>query len=295
MIPRLPFGRTGHLSSRLVFGAAALWRASEAAAESALERLLGAGVNHIDVAASYGDAELHVGRWMPRHRRDFFLASKTGDRDYAGARDSIRRSLDRLRVDRLDLIQLHNLVKEEEWRQALGEGGALQACIEARDEGLVRFIGVTGHGSQAAARHRQSLERFDFDSVLLPYCLPMLRDADYARDFEALLGLCESRRVAVQTIKSIARRRWPEGAVASHDTWYEPFTVADEIASCTHWALSRPGIFVNSASDLRLLPEILAAAGCFDPRTAPTDAALSALLERSDARPLWLHGYRTPA
>jgi aryl-alcohol dehydrogenase-like predicted oxidoreductase len=292
MIPRLPFGRSGHLSSRVVFGAAALWRASEAEAEAALALLLETGVNHIDVAASYGDAELHVGRWMPRHRRDFFLASKTGDRDYAGARDSIQRSLDRLRTDQLDLIQLHNLVKEDEWLQALGEDGALQACVEAREEGLVRFIGVTGHGSQVAARHLQSLERFDFDSVLLPYSLPMLQNADYARDLEALLSVCEQRRIAVQTIKSIARRRWPEGAATSHDTWYEPFTAAEEIERCIHWALARPGVFVNSAGDLRLLPAVLAAAAGFDPVAAGSDTELSELIARGGAQPLWLHGYR---
>ena len=157
MIPRRPFGRTGHESSRLIFGAAALWRASQSDADRALERLLEAGVNHIDVAASYGDAELRVGAWMPAHRGDFFLATKTRERDYAGAREELRRSLERLRVECVDLLQLHNLVKPDEWERALRDDGALGAAVEARDEGLVRFIGVTGHGTRVAAMHQKSL------------------------------------------------------------------------------------------------------------------------------------------
>jgi aryl-alcohol dehydrogenase-like predicted oxidoreductase len=272
MIPTLEFGRTGHRSSRLIFGAAALWRASQDDADRALADLLAAGVNHIDAAASYGDAELRVGPWMERHRAAFFLATKTGERGYAGARDQIRRSLERLRVERVDLLQLHNLVKEDEWQQAMGPDGALRAAVEARDAGLVRFLGVTGHGTRVAAMHLRSLERFDFDSVLLPYSPASMRDPEYARDFERLLARCAERRVAVQTIKSIARRRWLEGSSPTHDTWYEPVTDPVELERAVHWALARPGIFVNSAGDLRLLGPMLRAAASFESRHARATA-----------------------
>jgi len=268
VIAKLPFGRTGHASSRLLFGAAALWRCPQDEADRALESLLAAGVNHVDTAASYGDAELRIGPWMARHRRDFFLATKTGERGYAAAREQIRRSLERLRVGHVDLIQLHNLVKEDEWEQALGPDGALRACVEARDEGLVRWIGVTGHGTRVAAMHLRSLARFDFDSVLLPMNPALLRDPAYAADFERLLALCAERGVAVQTIKSVARRRWPEGATPSHDTWYEPLADPAEIERAVHWALARPSVFVNSAGDLRLLGPVLRAAETFAARGA---------------------------
>ncbi|MCZ7620147.1 MAG: aldo/keto reductase [Myxococcota bacterium] len=167
-LPTLPFGRTGHASSRLVFGAAALARVSQADADQALAQIRAAGVNHIDTAASYGDSERRLAPFLRRHRQDVFLATKTGERSHAAAREQIRRSLERMGVDRIDLIQLHNLVQEADWQQAFAEDGALRACVEARDEGLVRAIGVTGHGTRVAAMHRRSLERFDFDSVLLP-------------------------------------------------------------------------------------------------------------------------------
>ncbi|MCG8589757.1 MAG: aldo/keto reductase [Proteobacteria bacterium] len=293
MLTTLPFGRTGHTSSRILFGAAALWRASQDEADQALDQLLEAGVNHIDVAASYGDAELRVGAWMPEHRDRFFLATKTGDRDYAGARDSIQRSLERLRVDRIDLIQLHNLVKPDEWEQAFSDDGALRALLEARDAGLVRFLGVTGHGTRVASMHRKSLERFPFDSVLLPYNHSMMRDGDYARDFEALVGECTERGVAVQTIKSIARRRWRDGDAPNRDTWYEPFERQDDIDRATHFALSHPGLFVNTASDLRLLPRILDAAARFG--EPPSEGEMAELHTRLAVEPLFVRGYRPDA
>ena len=292
MIPTLPFGRSGHRSTRLVFGAAALWRTSQEDADRTLATLLAAGVNHIDAAASYGDAELRIAPWMERHRGDFFLATKTGERSYAGARDQIRRSLERLRVERVDLLQLHNLVKEDEWAQALGPDGALRAAVEARDQGLVRFIGVTGHGTRVAAMHLRSLERFDFDSVLLPYSPATMRDPGYARDFERLLALCAERRVAVQTIKSVARRRWPEGSAPTHDTWYEPLQDPGEIERAVHFALARPGVFVNSAGDLRLLAPMLDAAASFEARHA---AASAAPPEPPGLEPLFVRGFGAQA
>lgn len=292
MIPTLPFGRTGHASTHLVFGAAALWRATQDEADAALAQLLDAGVNHIDAAASYGDAELRIGPWMERHRDRFFLATKTGERSYAGARDEIRRSLERLRVASVDLIQLHNLVKDDEWEQALGPDGALRAAVEARDEGLVRWIGVTGHGTRVAAMHLRSLARFDFDSVLLPMNPALLRDARYADEFEQLLATCRERNVAVQTIKSVARRRWTEGAAPTHDTWYEPLTDEADIERAVHWALARPGVFVNSAGDLRLLGPMLRAAASF--ATARRDAEIAALESRAPLEPLFVRGFAQP-
>jgi len=293
MIPTLPFGRTGHASTRLVFGAAALAMVSQSEADRGLDEILAAGVNHIDTAASYGDSELRIGPWMARHRRDFFLATKTGERSYRGARDQIRRSLDRLRVDSVDLLQLHNLVKPEEWEQAMGPDGALRAAVEAREEGLVRFLGVTGHGTRVAAMHLRSLERFPFDSVLLPYNPSMMQDAEYARDFERLHGACRARDVAVQTIKSVARRRWPEGATPTHTTWYEPLTDPAAIERAVHWALARPGVFVNSASDLRLLGPMLRAAASF--RAAPDAAELGRAGASLDTEPLFIRGYSATA
>src|SRR5512140_1842102 len=174
-----PFGQTGHMSTRVIFGAAALAAIRQEKADQVLETLLAYGINHIDTAASYGDSELRVGPWMEQHRARFFLASKTGDRTYQGARDSVHRSLERLRVAQLDLIQLHNLVEDDEWQTAMGPGGALEALVEARAQGLVRFIGVTGHGTRVAAMHRRSLERFPFASVLLPYNFTMMQTPEY--------------------------------------------------------------------------------------------------------------------
>ena len=207
-IEKRPFGRTGHLSTVTLFGAAALGTVSQADADRTLDLLLEYGVNHIDTAASYGESELRIGPWMARHRQEFFLATKTGQRSYAAAREEIHRSLDRLRVDSFDLIQLHALVHPDEWETAMGPGGALEACVEAREQGLVRFIGVTGHGRTIAAMHRRSLARFDFDSVLLPYSYTLMQDEVYEHDFEQLYKSCQERNVALQTIKSITRGPW---------------------------------------------------------------------------------------
>ena len=176
MIAKQPFGRTGHMSTRTLFGAASLKNVTQEEADRTLEVLLEYGVNHIDTAASYGDSELRIGPWMNRYRRQFFLATKTGERTYQEARESIHRSLERLRVSQIDLIQLHNLAEEAEWEVAMGPGGALEAAIEAREQGLVRFIGVTGHGVAIPVMHKRSLERFDFDAVLLPCNYLMLQN-----------------------------------------------------------------------------------------------------------------------
>lgn len=292
MLPTHPFGRTGHRSTRLLFGAAALARATEAEAARALELLLRFGVNHIDVAASYGDAELRIGPWMREHRGRFFLATKTGERGYAAARDEIRRSLERLRTDHVDLLQLHNLVKEDEWERAFGPDGALRAAVEAREEGLVRHIGVTGHGTRVAAMHLRSLARFPFDSVLLPYSFIAVQDAVYAREFEALVTVCAERGVAVQTIKAIARRRWRDGEAPTRTTWYEPLERASDIDRAVHFVLARPELFVNTASDLGLLERMLEAAQ--HGVDAPDDTAMREIASRENVEPLFVRGF-TPS
>ena len=283
----IPFGRTGHASTRVLFGAAALGGMRQEKADQILELLLEYGVNHIDTAASYGESELRIGPWMARCRDSFFLATKTGDRTAGAARDSLHRSLERLRVDHVDLIQLHNLVEEDEWRTALGPGGALEALVEARDEGLVRFLGVTGHGTRVAAMHRRSLERYAFDSVLLPYNFTMMRDPTYAAEFEALVALCQQRGVAVQTIKAVARRRWGEGETRRF-SWYEPLRDAQAIRRAVHFTLGRPGLFLNSSSDATLLRTILDAAN--EVAVEPPSAALEADVARYQMEPLFVRG-----
>ncbi|HET7877021.1 MAG TPA: aldo/keto reductase [Methylomirabilota bacterium] len=276
MIEQRPFGRTGHLSTVTIFGGAALARASQAEADRALDLLLRYGVNHLDTAPRYGDSELRIGAWMPRHRRDFFLATKTGMRSAPQAREEIHRSLDRLRVDHVDLIQLHSLGHPDEWEQAMGPGGALEACIEARAQGLARFIGVTGHGWTIAAMHRRSLARFDFDAVLLPYSFFMAQSERYRKDFEAVLDLCRERQVAVQVIKSIARGPWAT-AERTHTTWYQPLEDQADIDRAVHWLLGLPGVFLNTVGDLTLLAKVLDAASRFEGR--PGDDEMAAMLD----------------
>jgi len=288
MIEKILFGRTGHLSSRTIFGAAALGGMSPGRAEQVLNTLPDFGVNHIDTAASYGDSELRLAPWLARHRADYFLATKTGERTAAGAREQLLRSLERLQVDQVDLIQMHNLVDEQEWATALGPGGALEALIDARAQGLVRFIGVTGHGTRVAEMHLRSLERFDFDSVLLPYNFTMMQQPEYAADFEALVALCSERNVAVQTIKSIARRRWTEQDEGRRFSWYMPLQDVEPIQRAVHFVLSRPGLFLNTSSDATLLPIILNAAN--GPALKPSDAELRADTDALGIEPLFVRG-----
>jgi len=277
VIATAPFGSTGHESTRTIFGAAALGSLSQPEADRGLEALLEHGVNHIDTAASYGNSELRLAPWLAQHRDRFFLATKTGERTRAGAREEIRRSLDRLGVDSVDLLQLHNLVDVIEWETALREGGALEAAVEARDEGLVRFIGVTGHGLTVPRMHLRSLERFPFDSVLLPYSAIQMRDETYAADFEALATACAERGVALQTIKAISLAPW-DGRAQTASTWYEPLREPADIDLAVHWVLGRPGVFLNTVGDLELLPLVLEAASRFERR--PPVEEIDDLLDR---------------
>ncbi len=284
-IPLEEFGRTGHKSSRTIFGAASLSQVTQAAADRTLDVLLQHGVNHIDTAASYGDAELRIAPWLKREPKRFFIATKTGERSAKGAREELHRSLDRLGVDHVDLWQLHNLADPIEWDIALSPGGVIDAAVEARDQGLVKWIGVTGHGAQIAANHRRSLARFDFDSALLPYNFVTMRLPYYAENFEALARTCAERRVAMQTIKSIAARPWL-GRDHTHTTWYEPLEAQADIDLAVWWVLGRPGVFLNTVGDIDVLPKVLDAAERFE--TRPTDAEMTALLERSQTEPLFV-------
>ncbi len=289
LIATQPFGSTGHESSRVIFGAAAMWgAATDEEVAPTLDLLLQHGINHIDTAASYGRAERRVGGWMQEHRDKFFLATKTGERTHEKAHDQIRKSLDRMQVAEIDLIQLHNLVDEDEWATALGPGGALEAAIEARDAGLVRFIGVTGHGVTVARMHLRSLERFAFDSVLLPYNHVMMQNAAYAADFEELAQVCAARGVAFQTIKALTLGPWKDNApMGTHPTWYEPLTEQGDIDLAVRYVLARPGAFLNSAGDLTLLPKIVDAASRAG-AAAPSDAEMAQLTDRRGMAPLFV-------
>jgi aryl-alcohol dehydrogenase-like predicted oxidoreductase len=270
------FGRTGHRSTRVIFGAAALGSMRQERADQVLETLLAYGVNHLDTARSYGDAELRLAPWLAAHPGRFFLATKTGERRASRARAELEESLERRGVDQVDLIQLHNLVEEDEWEVAHGPGGAVEALVRARDEGLVRFIGVTGHGLRIARVHLRSLERFPFDSVLFPYSHVLMEQPDYRADVEELLTTCRDRRVAVQTIKAIARRRWAPDDASPHFAWYEPLEDDGAIARAVRYVLAEPGLFLNTSADSRRLQTILAAADTSRATGRPADEDLAA-------------------
>jgi aryl-alcohol dehydrogenase-like predicted oxidoreductase len=287
MIATAPFGRTGHESSRVIFGAAALGGMRQDRADGVLQLLLDHGVNHLDTAASYGESELRIAPWMPEHRSHFFLATKTGERRGDAARAELERSLARLEVDHVDLIQLHNLVEPDEWEVAFAPGGAVEALAAARDEGLVSHIGVTGHGTRIAGMHLRSLERFPFDSVLLPVSFIALQDPAYRADVEALLERCAADQVAVQTIKAVARRRWPDDHEGRRFSWYEPIEDEGAIGRAVRWLLAHDQMFLNSTSDGRVLPAVLAAAEGAADAPAPTDAELQADVDALGVEPLF--------
>lgn len=276
MIRKQPFGKTGYKSTATIFGGAALGRVSQEEADQVRDLLLKYGVNHIDTAASYGDSELRIGPWMERHRNDFFLATKTGTRTYQEARNEIHKSLERLQVDHVDLLQLHNLTHPDDWDLAMAKGGALEAAVEAKDQGLTRFIGVTGHGLLAAAMHTRSLEQYEFDSVLLPWNYVLFKSERYRQEFKKLLDICKDRGVAVQTIKSITKGPWAE---KDHirNTWYEPLEEQGDIDKAVSWILGEGYIFLNTCSDMHLLPRVLDAGSRFEGK--PSDAKMEHMVK----------------
>ena len=276
MITRELFGRTGHASSQIIFGAWALSNATQAEAEQILGILLEYGVNHIDAARMYGNAEELIGSWMKKHRDDFFVATKSRSRTYEGAWKDLRHSLDRLKVDHIDLWQLHGLTNQMGWEKVMGSGGALEAFIEARDKGLVRYLGVTGHGNKVAAMHLQSLERFDFDSVMLPYNYCQMQIASFAADFNKLIGLCRERNVAVQTFQSIAWRPIGKRPRKYNTYFYEPLESGAAIEKSVHWAMGLQGSFVITAGDMQFVLPMLQSAERFEQR--PSDEEMNLLM-----------------
>lgn len=286
MIQRIEFGRTGHFSSRVIFGAAALGGMKQERADRTLELLDIYGLNHIDTAASYGESEVRLAPFLKTRRQDFFLATKTGHRTFDKAREQLHRSLERLGVDHVDLIQMHNLAQADQWDVAMGEGGALQALVEARDEGLVRHIGVTGHGTYIPSMHKKSLENFAFASVLMPYNYSMMCNPQYAADFEATRALCKERGVAIQTIKAIALRRWQDSDSAKRFSWYAPITEPEAMRRAVHRVLCEPDLFLNTTSDATLLEQILKFAS--ESIERPTDEQMQADQENLGIEPLFV-------
>ncbi len=279
------FGRTGHDSYRVIFGAAALGAMRQDRADRVLETVHASPINHLDTAASYGESELRLQPFLADHRDEYFLATKTGTRSGSGARRELELSLQRLGVDSVDLIQLHNLVEPDEWDEAFAPGGAVEALAAARDEGLARNIGVTGHGVRIADMHLRSLAAFDFASVLLPYNFTMMQNTAYRDSFEQLMTVCADRNVAVQTIKSVARGRWPEDSTEAHYSWYRALPAGEALGRAVAFALARTQVFVNTSSDARLLQPMLDAAASSAP--APTDAELEADIAEQNITPLF--------
>jgi predicted aldo/keto reductase-like oxidoreductase len=287
MIEKKQFGKTGHNSTRILFGAAALGGVTQAEADQTLEVLLKYGVNHIDTAASYGEAELRIGPWMKEHRKDFFVATKTGERSYQKAKEEIQRSLERLQTDHVDLLQLHAVTQDHELEAVLGSGGALEAAVEAREQGLVRFIGITSHTLYAPTIHRMALEQFDFTSVLLPLNYPLFQNKEYMADFNGLVEICKEKNVAIQTIKSICRRPWGEDVERFASCWYEPLMDQDAVDTSVNWVLSYDGQpFLNSVGDIHVLPKVLDAASRFTGQK-PSDEEMDQLVNQQEMVPLW--------
>lgn len=284
------FGPTGHSSSVAIFGGAALGEVSQREANRVLEILLDYGVNHIDVAPNYGDAELRIGPWMDEHREDFFLATKVHEREYGPARRQIENSLSRLRTDKLDLLQMHSLTRTEEWETAFSSGGALEALVEAKEEELADFLGVTGHTLAAPSSHLKSLKEFDFDSVLLPCNYPLMQNPRYAADFNELMSLCEERNVAVQTIKSVAQCLWRDDEKHTWGTWYKPLDKQSRIDKAVHWVLDENPVFIPTVSDTDLLPRVLTAAESYTPGTGPSKTEMEKLVDEAGMKPLWPGG-----
>jgi aryl-alcohol dehydrogenase-like predicted oxidoreductase len=269
------FGRTGHMSTVAILGAAAFSKASQAETDTAVEAAIAAGVNHIDVAPSYGWAETRLGPWLARERARFFLGCKTTERTRAGAAAELRGSLQRLQVEQFDLYQMHAVTTMAELDKVTAPGGSLEAAIEARDQGLTRYIGITGHGFESPVVFLEALRRFDFDSVLFPVNFVQYANPAYREPAEELLRTCRARDVGVMAIKAITRSPW-NGREQSYTTWYEPFDQPEAIQRAVNFALSQDVTGLCTAGDTRLFPLMLAACQSFTPLTESEQAGLVA-------------------
>jgi len=274
------FGRTGHMSTVAIFGGAALWDVTQTTADQTMAQIVQAGINHIDVAPSYGTAEDRLRPWLPSMRDDFFLGCKTMERTKEGAAAELRRSLERLGVDRFDLYQLHAVDSMAELDKATAPGGALEAILEAKEEGLLDHIGITGHGLQVSDLFLEALERFDFDSVLLPVSFTMYANPVYRTSTETLLARCRERDVAVMAIKAVARGLWHDKP-RTHNSWYQPFDQLEEVEPAVHFSLSQPVSGLCTAGDIRVLPLILRACESYgSPMTTEAQETLIATADR---------------
>jgi len=268
-------GRTGHKSSVIIMGTAAFWSIDQQGANEALDLALASGINHIDVAPQYGNAEEVTGPWLAAYRDRFFLGCKTLERRRNPAMIELNRSLKRLNTDVFDLYQMHAVCTMEELDAAFSPGGVIETMVAARDQGKVRYLGLTGHGMLAPAVQLAALERFDFDTVMLPINPRLFADADYRRDAERLLAVCQQRDVGVMAIKSITKGPWADKE-HTYNPWYEPYDTAQQIADSVRFALSLPVTGLPSAADVRLLPMLIEAAENFTPLSADEQETLIA-------------------
>ena len=276
-------GRLGHRSSVLIYGAAALSDVSQDVADRSIQEALDGGINHFDVAASYGDAELRLGPWMSQIRDGIFLATKTERRDRESAWQEINASLRRLQTDRVDLLQLHAIGDLAQLDPATAENGALQAAIRAQEEGMVGAIGITGHGHQAPATHLEALRRYEFATVLTPLNPVLWRDESYRADYLALVAEVRRQDAGLMTIKTISRRNWPDGAEQSYTTWYEPYDDQARITAAVSWVLSHQEVAgIPTAGDVSLLGLLLEAERS---RVAPAEAERQLEGERGYSSP----------
>lgn len=276
------FGRTGHDSTVAIFGGAALWDATQETADHVMEQVIAAGVNHIDVAPSYGKAEVLIGPWIPQIRQDFFLGCKTLERTQEGAAAELQRSLEKLRTDHFDLYQIHAITRMEQLDEVLRPGGALDAILEAREQGLTKHIGITGHGNDSPAVFLEALRRFDFDSILFPINFVQYANPAYRRDAEALLRECKKRDVGTMIIKATGKGVWREGPHTA-TTWYVPFDDMDQIQASVNFALSQDVTGLCTAGDARLLPLFLEACDRFTPMNEAEQAELIATADRYES------------
>ncbi len=284
-LPKALFGRTGHWSTRALFGAAAFYDVDQVTVMRTMDLIGERGVNHIDTAASYGKAEERLGPWLKDNRDSVFLATKNEERTYQGAYTELRRSLELMNVDDVDLWQMHLLVDENHWQTAMGPGGALEAFIEARDKGLVKWLGVTGHGLNVCNMHLRSLERFDFDSVLLPWNWAMSRNTAYAEGFSKLHKLCLERNVAFQLIKTACHRPWREDEKKNRATWYKTLENQDDLDAALHFAMGVEGSFINTVGDVNLLPRVLDSIASYE--SALSDSDMTRRAEAGGWEPLF--------